>query len=1106
MMRAKSKIMQYSLICGIIMELLLPTFAFLAGPKSSTLMTATNPQSAVIPIEIPEELRAQGITKPTQLPNAGFIENQGQIDAEDCQYYLSVGETVIYFGMSKISFFNVAEQEDTEELSVTTYSVEFPGGAIIAPVGIDVNTYSVNYITDAGLWTDVPSFNAIVYSAIYAGIDLKYFLSDEGLKYEFLVHAGADPSQIIIALNGVGSLTVLPTEVTSDGSFRDQNLVVYQVDETIVNASFMAAPSGASNYAFQLGAYDPTQDLVIDPLVIEFSSYLGGNQDEGLAGSVAFKNGLFIDASGYIYITGMTLSTNFPMVNNLSGYVGNWDLFVTKLTPDCSAIVYSTYIGGSANEWVGGIQVDGEGNAYVTGSTYSTNFPTVNAFQTDPGDGTTYEDVIMFKLNSTGNGLNYSTYIGGNGQDGGEALAIDSAGNAYIAGYSFTSDYPLKNEYQGFNGLECNAILTKLNSTGNGLVFSTAFGGTTTGDFAEGIALDAFGNIYICGQFQIYGSASNFPLKNAWDNSAPLNNLEGYIACFNSTGNGLNFSTYVGGSDDDWIRDLKLGSDGCIYAAGYTYSSSDFPLVNAYQATFGGGTQDIILVKLNATGDGAVFSTYFGGNGYDFTNHFSLTTENEIVVAGDTTSTNLVPVQAYQASYQGGTQDAFVAQFTTNASSNKFTSYLGGTAYDHVWDLWVDDQNCTYIVGETNSTNFPTRNPYQGNKEGGKDAFITKMLLDEAPVISPASDFSFPEYTSGNQINWTITDALTNNGNYTVFKNGSGWETHVDQSWTSPLELHVNVDALTKGVYNFTILVDDGYGLTATDEVIVNVTGESPIIVGSSDFSYYVDTTGHQINWTVIDDSVGTTANYSVLRNDSTWGTYDELPWSSGVELHVNVDGLPVGLHNFTIQAFDGTGLNRTDEVFVTVLKRTTNGTWQDIVLGNQFITCYEMEVNFAETFLQGVIISSHIKITAYTFNPTTSALADGVRYFTIELDNPNGVNFPATVKFYYDDSQLPEGVSEESLGIYHLEDGQWVSQGGIINKDLNTITLNCNSFSDFAIAPIPQTPPWDWPLTISIILIAVIALLIMLYFKMRGKKVKPNEQPDTFDDLFDDI
>ncbi len=1101
-MGVKSKKIQSCFVFSIILGLIFSSCALFKSPVNSGLEESSFPHTSVIPIEIPEDLVEKGITTPTQFPNARFMENKGQLDNNDCQYYLNVGEMTVYFGTSKIYFAKISQQDDSEEINISTYSMEFLGGANINPVGISENSYSVNYILGAGSWTDVPSFNAIVYSSIYPGIDLKYFLTDEGLKYEFLVHAGANPNLIVITINGAGPLSVHPTEVVSEGLFSDSGLVVYQADGVIIDATFVPTTIGSgSSYAFKLERYVSTQDLIIDPLIIDFSTYLGGSQNEGE--STYIEDGLFVDSSGYIYLAGRTLSTNFPMLNNLSGYVGSWDLFITKMNQDASAIIYSTYIGGSGDEFVGGgIQVDIQGNAYVAGSTRSINFPTVNPYQTDP-DGTIL-DIFVFKLNSTGNGLNYSTYIGGTNKDEAWDLTIDTDGNAYVTGGSYSTDYPLKNQYQGTEvcgAVYLGAVLTKLNATGNGLIFSTCFGGTTTSDYGLTLEIDAFRNVYIAGEFQVYGTASDFPLKNAWDNTATLNYVEGFIACLNSTGNGLNFSTYIGGSLNDAIREIRLGSDGGIYAVGYTTSSTDFPLVNAYQGSYGGGTYDAIVLKLNATGNGANFSTYFGGNGVDLGCELALTPEEEIAIAGVTTSTNFAPVQAYQASYQGG-QDSFVSIFTTNCSSVKFSSYLGGTDFEHTWDLWVDDQNCTYIIGETASSNFPTRHAYQGD-QGGKDMFLTKLFLDEAPVISTPSNFDFSEFTSGNQINWTITDSVAKQGNYTVFKNGSVWETYENLLWNPGVELHVTVDGLIKGIYNFTILADDGYGLTASDEVIVNVTGNSPTITGSNDFSYYADTTGHQINWTVIDSSVGPLANYSVFRNGSVWSTYENLSWISEVEFQVYVDGLAVGVHNFTIRAFDGTGLNATDAVFVTVLKRTTNGTWQDIILGNQFITCFEMEVTFAEVFIQGVATGSHIKITAYASNPTTTALKNGVRFFGIELDNAASVSFPVTVKFYYDESQLPQGVSEGSLGIYHLVNGKWILQGGSINTDLNTITLICNSFSEFAIGQITDMGlPFDPALLTWLIPIVVAILVAYGCIKFRKGKGSNNAVPGGIPEL----
>jgi len=355
--------------------------------------------------------------------------------------------------------------------------------------------------------TDVPHYARVDYHDIYPGINLTFHGSEQQLEFDFVIAPGADPSPIglrfdgakRVATNAAGDLIL----ASAAGNLRMHKPVAYQEDQStrkLVEARFVVKQG--KQVAFALGDYDHSRQLVIDPS-ITYSTFLGGCLED---------NGLTIaaDASGNAYATGETVSANFPLAGTSfqSANGGSFDVFVTKLAPDGSSLVYSTYIGGSLNDSGNAIAVDGAGNAFVAGSTSSSDFPTtIGAFQQNFAG---VSDAFVFELNSTGSSLIYSTMLGGGGNDVANGLAVDSLGSAYVVGVtSSITDFPTLNPIQGVSGGSNSGFVTKLNTTGTALVYSTYLGGEST-DAGQAIAIDSAGNVYITG-----GTfSSQFPTVN----------------------------------------------------------------------------------------------------------------------------------------------------------------------------------------------------------------------------------------------------------------------------------------------------------------------------------------------------------------------------------------------------------------------------------------------------------------------------------------------------------------------------------------------------------------------------------------------------------------
>ena len=476
---------------------------------------------------------------------------------------------------------------------------------------------------------------------------------------------------------------------------------------------------GKVRIGFKIDQFDTKKPLIIDP-ILAYSTYLGGGGDD-----VGY--GIAVDSSGSAYITGSTSSTDFPTENPIQGTKGGGvDVFVTKLNPAGSALVYSTYLGGSGDDYGYGIAVDSSGSAYITGSTSSTNFPTVNPIQgTNAGQG----DAFVAKLNPSGSAFAYSTYLGGSGDDVGYGIAVDSSGGAYITGSTSSTDFPTENPIQGTNAGQGDAFVAKLNPSGSALVYSTYLGGSGAGydkgcwcilgdDRGNGIAVDSSGSAYITG----YTGSTNFPTVN------PIQGSKGYaydvfVTKLNPAGSALVYSTYLGGWGGGWGYDFGNGiavdSSGSAYITGHTYGF-----------ILGDSRVDVFVIKLNPAGSALVYSTSLGGSGDDYGYGIAVDSSGSAYITGYTTSSNFPTVNPIQG-INAGQGDAFVAKLNPSGSALVYSTYLGGGGDDVGYGIAVDSSGRFYITGSTSSTDFPTENPIQGTKGGGVDVFVTKLDITE---------------------------------------------------------------------------------------------------------------------------------------------------------------------------------------------------------------------------------------------------------------------------------------------------------------------------------------------------------------------------------------
>ncbi|MBW2062185.1 MAG: SBBP repeat-containing protein [Deltaproteobacteria bacterium] len=589
--------------------------------------------------------------------------------------------------------------------------------------GIEELPGKVNYFIgrDHKKWrTNIPCYSKVKYKNIYPGIDLVFYGRAGQLEYDFLIAPGADPKIIRLAFEGVEKIKrdekgnlVLKTKT---GEIIQRLPLVYQeLDGRRQVVSGQYTILGRNEIAFQLASYDRQRALVIDPILV-YSTFLGGS-DEDRGHDIA------VDSSGNVYITGVTGSTDFPLVSSCQDVYGeSWDAFVAKLNVSGTALVYYTYLGGSGQDIGRSIAVDASGHAYVTGDASSIDFPLANPLQETFGGSPT--DAFVARLNASGSELVYSTYLGGSSNDRGKAISVDSLENAYVTGETLSSDFPILNFYQDQLSGSWDAFVTKISATGT-LAYSTFLGGSKTEE-GFGIAVDSSGNAYVTGET----SSPNFPILNSYQDQL-RGSWDAFVTKLNAAGSDLVYSTFLGGGGDDIGTGIAVDSSGNAYVTGFT-ESSDFPTTSTtsspYQGTYGGGYHDAFVTKLNAAGSDLIYSTFLGGSNQDQGRGIAVDPSGNAYVSGFTESNNFPTASPYQG-ISHGYADAFITKLNPSSSDLIYSTFLGGSSYDQGWGIAVDPSGDAYVTGFTDSSDFPTTSPNLGPYNGAyNDAFVTKFI------------------------------------------------------------------------------------------------------------------------------------------------------------------------------------------------------------------------------------------------------------------------------------------------------------------------------------------------------------------------------------------
>ena len=719
-----------------------------------------------------------------------FIENKGQVDSR-VAYYVQGADTTLYFTRAGVTFGLTGEEgcgggscfakalPGPQPIGRWAVKLDFVGANPKATVkGEAATSAKISYFKGpkADWKTGLATFGRVVYSDLWPGIDLVYEGDSGRLKGTFVVKLGADPAKIQLAystgISGAQSVSLTKegriAVETPVGSLLEDAPVSYQeiagkrvevqTPYTLISPKGGATPAKGtaqrvsdagqpSVYGFAVGAYDVKKPLVIDPVTLIYSGFIGGvNSDEG--------RGIAVDGSGAAYVTGHTsadytddtetdepaYTTTFPVVagpdSTFNG--GDSDAFVAKIKADGTGFDYIGFIGGDGYDQGNGIAVDATGAAYVIGRTFSSEatFPVVGGPDLTFNGGN--YDAFVAKVTPDGTALSYAGYIGGDSDDYGSGIAVDATGAAYVTGLTSSSQatFPVVGgpdlTYNGSSNVYSgDAFVAKVNPAGTGLVYAGYIGGTSD-DSSSGIAVDSTGAAYVTGRTQ--SSEATFPVVGGPDLTYNGGN-DAFVAKIKADGTGFDYIGFIGGDGYNQGTGIAVDSAGAAYVTGNTSSSeATFPVVGGPDLTFN-GDRDAFVAKVAPDGTGLVYAGYIGGDGEDYGYGIAVDATGAAYVTGETSSSEATfpvvggPDLTYNGDDDEGRSDAFVAKVAPDGTRLLYAGYIGGTDTDHGYGIAVDSTGAAYVTGYTDSSQatFPVVGGPDLTSNGGPDAFVAKI-------------------------------------------------------------------------------------------------------------------------------------------------------------------------------------------------------------------------------------------------------------------------------------------------------------------------------------------------------------------------------------------
>jgi sugar lactone lactonase YvrE len=724
-----------------------------------------------------------------QLPLA-FEPNQGQYPPE-VRFAVRHGSATTFL-MDTEAAVTLVARRGAKQPQVTV-KLKFSGAARPSEIeGIDRQPGVSNYYlgSDPNQWiTGVPQYSSVRLRDVYPGTDVVFHGASRRLEYDFVLAPGADPSRIEVELEGADRVDVSPEGelvlATAAGPLRWRVPEAYQESggaRRRVRAAYHL--KGGARFGFQLDAYDRSRGLVIDPQIVYSSTFFGGEM-----------RAVAVDAAGNATVAGIVQSPDFPLVPPQTYPASQKSAtLVAKVNAAGTALVYSTFIGSgdTGNGFAAmadgayAVALDTAGNAYVTGGACTSAYPAVSPTKPWQAKRTGGCDAYVAKLDGAKGTIVYGTYLGGTGADQGRGIAVDAQGVATVVGETSSTDFPIQKPFQSKLAGMSDVFITRLSADGSTLLSSTYLGGSAA-EAARGIALDPQGNIYITGHTR----SLDFPTKNGYRSQRTgdprVNSTDLFISKLNPAADTLLYSTYLGGSINEVSGGLAVDAAGNVYLTGSTWSP-DYPIF-PYDPAFQPSPSNcaIFVTKLAPSANNIEFSTHLGGSYCDHPGGIALDRSGRIYVSGLVYSPDFPTVNAIQSARSVDT-DAFLAEFEMPGPRLVFSTLLGGNGSETERLSWIlgdylapalaiDSSGDVYVVGETDGTGFPVKNPmYTWNVDDFRGAFITKItglgLLctdvvlggDPLPDVVPAAG-------------WTFSLTLR------AFPTGCNWGAATDSAW-----------------------------------------------------------------------------------------------------------------------------------------------------------------------------------------------------------------------------------------------------------------------------------------------------------------------------------
>ena len=606
-----------------------------------------------------------------------FVPNKGQMDAH-VAYYVQGKDKSLYFSPEGVTFL-LASSKSSEGWAV---KLGFSGAnPSVQPIGQEETGAAISYFKGKKEdWrTGLPTYSRLVYTGLWPGIDLAYSGTANHLKYEFVVAPGSDPSRIRLNYSGVSDVKVNKfgeLEIkTPSSSFNDPAPVAYQE----IEGQRVAVPVN----------YD-----------------LKEKNNESNVFTYGFR-------------------------------VGNYDK-TKPLVLDPIVVIYAGYVGGALDERGLGIAVDGQGNAYITGETWSTptTFPdTVGPIRTYSGNG----DAFVAKVRADAKGLVYCSYLGGSGWERGGGIAADDSGNAYVVGHTYSdeSTFPVTVGPDLTYAGGCDAFVAKINPTGTALVYCGYVGGSSN-EYGWAIAIDGDGNAYITGDT---GTIDGTLPVIVGPDLTPNGSSDVLVAKVKADGTGLDYCGFIGGDNLDSGRGIAVDGSGNAYVIGYTLSiQPSFPVLVGPDLTYNGGETDHFVAKVKAGGTGIDYCGYIGGSKAEW-DYMGIAVDGtgHAYVTGQTSSSESdgFPVTVGPDLTFNGNEDAYVAKIEEDGSGLEYCGYIGGEWYEYNERIAVNDFGEAYVTGDTSSdqNTFPVKGGPDLTVNGGGDAFIAKVMADGTGLV-----------------------------------------------------------------------------------------------------------------------------------------------------------------------------------------------------------------------------------------------------------------------------------------------------------------------------------------------------------------------------------